>query len=120
VDHTTFYVWLLFCHFVGDFVFQSRYMAENKSTSFKVLAYHVAVYMIFVSFGACFAGWTWSLLGFILVNFGLHYLTDAVTSRITAYFWSVKNSKAFFTTIGFDQFIHAASLLVTARLFFGV
>ena len=41
-----FVVLILFLHWVFDFVFQTDYMARNKSKSIKALASHVAIYSL--------------------------------------------------------------------------
>jgi hypothetical protein len=66
------------CHFVADFILQCDRVAINKSKSFVVLSEHCLLYSIpFMIFGWQFA----------LINAGLHFVVDAVTSRTTAYLW---------------------------------
>jgi len=97
-------------HFVGDFVMQTRTMAENKSTSIKWLSSHVAVYSMFLlPFGVWFA----------LLNGILHFATDYVTSRLTSKAWKEKKTHKFFTIIGVDQLIHSLCL-VWSLYFLGI
>lgn len=106
---------IFFAHWIGDFVCQSRSMATKKSSSDLYLLYHVAVYSLVLGIFSIFLGRHWIIFTFI--NFGLHYCIDWLTSRTTTYFWQKDNKKAFFTTIGFDQFLHAVCLLWTANQF---
>ncbi len=108
-------------------------MAQNKSTSNKWLGAHVLTYC-FVFWGAYII---WLLAGglvsshfgvdlphfgtasfgaFILLNGVLHFCTDWVTSRCSKHFWEKKDIHNFFVAIGFDQFIHGVTLILTARL----
>lgn len=118
---------LFFLHWFGDFVCQTRWMADNKSKNLYALSAHVYVYSMVMLVGL--TAWQAYLLafgvesrpeavmGFVGVNFVLHWLTDITTSQFTKYFWAKKDIHKFFTTIGFDQYIHQVCLLVTARIF---
>jgi len=113
---------LFFAHWWSDFVHQSDKMAVNKSTSNKWLLWHVIIYSgwmaIVISAGVglgLISVPAWNLVGgrFIAANFLLHFCTDYVTSRVTSYFYKHKKRHQFFVTIGFDQFLHAAALILT-------
>ena len=52
----------------------------------------------------------------IVVNGALHFVTDAITSRITGYFWAKNDAHNFFVVIGFDQMIHYFCLFGTLIL----
>jgi hypothetical protein len=79
-------------------------MAINKSKSNKWLALHVLAYSAcFLPFG----GW------FALVNYGLHFCTDYVTSRITSRLWQAGQRHWFFVVIGIDQALHVTALTTT-------
>lgn len=47
-----------------------------------------------------------------------HFGIDAVTSRITSYYWQEQRAHAFFVVVGFDQFLHLALLVWTVRILF--
>lgn len=124
-------LWLLTAHFIGDFVLQSNWMGINKSTRWDALALHVAIYAL------CFC-WTPHPAVFMAVTFASHFLTDAVTSRITSRLWFFSQHRGlfarvdggqqlrepienpwmpiagkrrwFFVAIGADQLIHAWTL----------
>jgi N-acetylglutamate synthase-like GNAT family acetyltransferase len=108
---------LFFLHWFGDFVCQTRWMADNKSKNVKALTLHVLTYTLVLFVGLALFVPTQGLLYFAALNFVLHWLTDITTSQITRYFWAKKDIHKFFATIGFDQFIHSACLLYTARAF---
>lgn len=98
---------LLLVHFVADFVLQSDWMATNKSKRWDALTAHVTVY------ATSFLFWG---LEFAVVTYALHFLTDAITSRITSRLWQANQRHWFFVAIGADQLIHAACLAWTLRL----
>lgn len=116
---------VLFFHWVGDFICQTRWMANNKSKQWNALMAHVAVYTGMLGFGLfCMAYFHVPLepskvCGFLLINMVVHWITDAITSRLTSYFWSKQNIHAFFCTVGFDQMIHTITLLYTSQSLFG-
>lgn len=107
---------LLLAHFVGDFLFQTDWMALNKSKSWLALCVHVACYTTcFAPFGIGF--------GFLTTVFLSHFLTDAVTSRVTNRLWFMTPIRGggfrlkhpntrhwFFVAIGLDQLIHYITL----------
>jgi len=109
---------LLFFHWIGDFVLQNRWLAENKSKNIYILTLHVLVYTIVISCGAyLLKGWDISVVDFAVLNFGLHWITDYVTSRMNKLFWSNGQIGKFFISIGFDQFIHQVCIILSANLF---
>ena len=108
---------ILFGHWLGDFVMQSRDIAENKGKSNLVLAKHVLIYssvfvqyalldkFIFVGKGNHYSLAQW--IPFILINAVLHFITDYVTSRMTTKAYQAGD------IIGIDQWIHATCLYMT-------
>ncbi len=100
---------VLFAHWIADFVLQTRWMAENKSHSFKALGFHVVVYglvMWVMLFNLVSPQW-------ILINVALHFAIDSITSKLNTYFWQNGQKNAFFITVGFDQFLHSFFLIAT-------
>ena len=123
---------LLVLHFVSDFLFQTDWMALNKSKSNKALTIHAAVYsLLFLAFGLRFAA----------ITFLAHWITDYFTSKWTSKLWFFRELPAtvqyegeepihlweyvdgkrhwFFVAIGFDQLIHFVTLALTWRYFYG-
>jgi hypothetical protein len=108
-------VYVLLIHWVSDFVFQNRWMAENKSKTFMSLNAHVSAYTFAMIIGLCGIGYwkIFSILQFCLLNMILHWFTDYLTSKASAYYKAKKNVHSFFCVIGFDQFIHTSCLILT-------
>jgi len=117
---------ILIAHFVGDFLLQSDEMAKNKSSSWGWLSEHVLIYSVTLLALVMVLGiisepfnypypsnypYLWG--DWILINAALHFVTDAITSRGTA--WLYKNNERhwFFVLIGFDQLLHYAALILT-------
>lgn len=93
---------------------------------------HVLVYVLATTLGwELFLGFIAIPLSTILlfgtVTFVTHWITDFITSRISTYcylkmsdekekgdFWEF----AFWSTIGFDQFIHALTLILTYKFLY--
>lgn len=102
-------IWILFAHWVADFVCQSDYMAKGKSSSNLILGQHILVYT------AVIALMTLNPL-FALVNGAIHFVVDYFTSRASSKLYKAGQIHWFFVVIGFDQFIHTATLLYTWSL----
>lgn len=116
MDFLNFLIFILFAHWISDFVFQSDKMAINKSKSFYWLTFHVLAYgsgMLFFMLMTMTIFSSSSILLYILINSIAHFCTDAVTSRITSYLYSKGDRHNFFVVIGLDQLIHTATLLWT-------
>ena len=101
-------IWVLFSHWVADFVCQSDWMAKNKSSSNEALLIHTGTYGLVIS------SMTLNPM-FGLVNALLHTIVDYFTSRASSKLCKVGKIHWFFVVIGFDQFIHVSCLLLTLR-----
>lgn len=98
---------LLINHFVADFLFQNDWMAVNKSKRWDALFLHCFIY----AFSFIWLGWK-----FVLITFVLHFITDAITSRITRrLYYPVFHRHWFFAVIGLDQLIHYICLAYTIK-----
>lgn len=109
-------------HFVGDWFCQTDRMALNKSKSVRWLLTHTLVANLFLLV------WGWK---FALINFLIHTVIDAITSRITSRLWFLPMVGGrgndglyrveliegyrhwFFVTVGFDQLLHYTTLALT-------
>lgn len=119
-------IFLLFVHWFADFVCQTRWMAQGKSKSFSILLIHVCTYgwvlattleLYLISAGISVTDYNY--ITFMWINIILHGVTDFITSRVSSYFWRKENTHAFFTTVGFDQFLHQLCLIVTSQYYLG-
>ena len=119
-------IYVLVGHFLADFVMQTTNMSMNKSHSNKWLTIHVLVYGLTLSvfaFPFILIGLLVSplflvhVLGYIILNMALHWVTDYFTSRATSKLYEQKKIREFFIVIGLDQLIHAICLLSTLSIF---
>ena len=117
---TNLIILLFVLHWIGDFVCQTRWMADNKSKSLLALTLHVSVYSFVLFAGLLTVSNYFSIEGFLQfmgANFMLHWITDITTSQFTKLFWLNKDMHKFFIVVGFDQMIHAICLVMTANCF---
>jgi hypothetical protein len=100
---------ILTVHFISDFLFQSHWMAVNKSHSKTALTSHVVIYSIpfLILFGFNYA----------LMNGLFHYVIDYFTSKGTKKLWENCELHWFFVVVGFDQMLHLILLFLTASVF---
>ena len=126
---------ILFVHWISDFVFQSSWMATNKSKNWIALSLHVLTYTVSMGVlmllsGALVSIFFSDIIGgaimvitplafvkWIALNGVLHFITDAITSRITSHLWKKNDMHNFFVVVGFDQFIHYSCLIITLLMF---
>jgi len=95
---------ILIIHYISDYIFQTRWIAENKSKSWMTCLFHAYLYSI-----------PFLLLPTDSVMFCrlcmLHFFTDLVTSRLSANYYKADNLKMFWIIIGLDQLLHIFQLL---------
>lgn len=108
-----------FCHWFADFVCQSREMGEKKSKNFGMLVYHVVTYTLVMFLLLLLIIGFENAFKISIINGSTHLIIDGITSKITSYFYTNNKMHAFFTTIGFDQFLHACVLIWTINHFIG-
>jgi len=90
--------WLA-CHFIGDFAFQSTWMAMEKGKSWEVNFYHCATYTaVFV----IFAHPTWIATVVLLLT---HFVIDALKARYKV-----------IGPIWLDQLLHILTILLILGL----
>lgn len=116
-------LYLVFAHWVADFLFQTSYMANNKSKSNVALGFHVATYTSIIGIFVAAANLlppNHLFLWFLVITFILHFATDYITSRRTSQLYVEQRWREFFNTIGFDQVLHYFALFLTYKVLIGL
>ena len=108
--------YVLFIHWIADFVFQTDYMAKNKSKNIEVLLAHIMEYLAVIGIGFLWLGVNGVRLA--VINSVAHFIIDFFTSKITNNLFSVGKTHYGFVVIGFDQFLHVAFLIYTFNWLF--
>lgn len=114
---------IIIIHWFADFVCQTDWQAQNKSSDWEALLGHTAVYSLvwlFISViywavsdhTSCNSNCGMVLL-FAPITFIAHTATDYYTSRANKLLWDQKKVHDFFTSIGFDQVLHYVQLFGT-------
>lgn len=101
-------VWLMFAHWVSDFVLQKHKWAVNKSKSVVALTKHVLTYTIGMILATSIVGNP--VIGLVIGL--LHWPVDFVTSKITSRLYADEQYHNFFVVVGFDQWIHLTTIVV--------
>ena len=116
LNSTYLVLWILFAHWVADFLFQNDRMALGKSENWSDLLDHTVLYS-FLMFLAIvpFVGLVVGLT-FYTVTLFCHTAQDYFTSRLNKKLWAENKRHWFFVSVGFDQFLHFAQLLITYSL----
>lgn len=108
---------ILVVHYFGDFICQTRTMANNKSTSTKWLSIHVATYTFIIGLLLSITTMNYfsftNIIIYSLINGLLHFAIDFVTSKMTSHFYKKEDYYSFFAIIGADQLIHLLCLFST-------
>ena len=112
---------VLFAHWISDFWFQTKNMAEKKSTNIYWLLTHCVVYgaglfsilylfniLSFIDVNSYF-----EIMIFAILNTILHFFVDFGTSRLTTKLYKRERFRMFFNVIGGDQLIHTMTLLIS-------
>lgn len=125
-----FILYILTAHFVSDFIMQTDEMAKGKSTSIYWLNRHILSYGSTLAYFLIFNNIVLLLNGvydpnvyvlgltYVIINMGLHWVTDYFTSKQTSRLWAEQKVHDFFVMIGLDQLIHATCLIITFCLLF--
>ena len=125
--NTLYLIILLFLlHLVADFIFQPRWIANTKSYNIESLLWHVLIYtttmcIFLIAVGYISKYSITSVIPMFVIGVALsHLMVDFVSSKMTKKFHLDGKQYAFFTTIGLDQFLHEASLLIIVQHCFNI
>jgi len=120
IDASSIFLWIVFSHWVADFIFQDEKWANAKSHNFKALVTHTFTYsFIMTMMWSFYMSNHLDILIFFGITFLIHTFTDYFTSRIvkekfeTKHYGSAIPNFGAFTAIGFDQCIHYATIIGT-------
>lgn len=95
---------IFWIHFVADFLLQTNYTSMNKNKNIYTLLLHCFIYFIpLLWFGFTFA----------IINAGIHFIIDFVTSKINRELYKIGKTKLLLNVIGLDQAIHMTTLVLT-------
>lgn len=120
-------LFILFTHWLSDFVFQTHTEATKKSTSLYWLLKHTTKYSIFMTiffsmiiivtttFGTNYQHF-FNIFLFWSITFQAHTITDFFTSKLTKKYFSSGNYHNGFVVVGFDQILHYIQLYLTFKL----
>lgn len=110
------FIYLLLGHFVGDYLFQTTWMAENKARQWSALLIHCTIYTLTV---ALFAHW--GDLDLPLVAYALLFLSHVALDRRTFVVWwnktIMKNTTQNWLFIMTDQIFHILVLALLVHYF---
>ena len=113
-------LFILFLHWIADFVLQTDKQAKGKSKNWDYLLSHTAIYStVFLFTGILLSvnkAELFSVFYFSLITFICHAIIDYFTSRLNSRLWANGEVHYFFVSVGFDQFLHFAQLLITYEL----
>lgn len=109
--------YLLIAHLLGDFVFQTKWMADNKANNWLPLLFHSFIYTAIIWIISYFAFGGLSLTGCILI-FGGHLILDR---RTIINLWSSKimgleDEATNWITIVIDQTFHLILIAISLHI----
>lgn len=113
-------------HWIADFIFQDERWALGESKNLIPLLSHTCVYsLIWLIPVWLFTNDFSGAFMFMFITFISHTTTDYFTSKVVSKKFADKHmggpipNLGAFTTIGFDQVLHYAQLIITWKLLFG-
>ena len=126
------FAYILFLHYLGDYIFQPYSMSVQKSEDHMMLLYHTIIYTGTIYLGLLFVVGVNEAITFVVLTFLAHYMVDFVTSRVISDNSSElrldpdstkpihKRLKLWgpISLLGFDQLLHQACLLIAAAVVF--
>jgi hypothetical protein len=107
---------IILAHWIADFICQTNWMAQNKSKSYKALSLHILSYTVALSLVMFLLTQNPNSFLYALINGSVHFVVDAITSRITSKLYAKGDVHNFFVVIGLDQAIHMVALVATMEV----
>ena len=107
--------YIIWIHFICDFILQTDNMAKNKSSHIGWLGWHIFIYTLYFNMFLAIALHTVDIkvLIYSIINGLSHFVIDFCTSKATRYLWEKKQTHNFFVVIGLDQALHMSILMYT-------
>ncbi len=106
--------WIFIIHFVADFLLQTDWQAKNKSSNWDALWYHVLVYSFSIAILSIpFIDEGWQFMAILTITGVCHFITDAITSRISKKYFEKEDYHNGFVIVGMDQVFHYIQLFLT-------
>lgn len=130
-------VYLMFLHFVADFILQSREMGQKKSTEWEWMKKHIFWIKLVFFVGLFPVVGFYKAATFALANGLIHLCIDSCIWKVYAWTvwererktgvkredlkkrWKYWEDKWFYDTIGLDQFLHVATIIIIWSLLGG-
>lgn len=107
---------ILILHWIGDFILQTDWQAQNKSKDNEALLLHTINYtLIWLLPITLVLNFEYAVY-FCIITIFCHTITDYFTSRLNSKLWAAKKVHNFFVSIGFDQILHYIQLFTTYYL----
>ena len=129
---TGLFAYILFLHYLGDYIFQPYRMSVQKSENYMMLLYHTIIYSSTIYLGLLLVVGVEEAITFSVLTFLAHYVVDFVTSRVIS-----DNSSELrldpdstkpihkrlrlwgpISLLGLDQLLHQVCLLIAAQFAF--
>ena len=129
---TGLFAYILFLHYLGDYIFQPYRMSVQKSENHMMLLYHTIIYSSTIYLGLLLVVGVEEAITFSVLTFLAHYVVDFVTSRVIS-----DNSSELrldpdstkpihkrlrlwgpISLLGLDQLLHQVCLLIAAQIAF--
>jgi len=107
---------LLWAHWIGDFILQSRQIANSKHKSVSALGIHCITYSSSMTISGLVIGMACTKVMVLwLAFFASHYIIDYVTSRANHFFYERDRMNEFWVFIGADQLAHTLVILYVVK-----
>jgi hypothetical protein len=107
-------IYVLFSHWIADFLFQSKWMIEHKLEDIFTMLTHVIVYTFLIT---VLLWWLipslTALLVFILTISFVHLVVDTVTIKIIDKLKGGRHSHWIYAVMSFDQLVCTSVLFAT-------